>query len=179
MGQPNGGIRLVDVLAAGALGAVGVHADLVPVQLDRDVLVRLGHHLDEAEGGLAPVLGIERADPDQAVDAPLRAEPAVRAPSVDGDGHALEAGLLALLLVDDLRLPAVPLRPPEVHPQEHCRPVGGLGAAGAGADRQDRGPAVVLAGEEQLRAFAGEVRVEVVDGAVDLGLELGVAGFLG
>ena len=84
-----------------------------------------------AERRLASVLGVERADPDEPMDAALGAQPAIRAAPVDRDRHALEAGLLALLLVDDLGLPAMPLRPAEVHPQEHRRPVRGLGAAGA------------------------------------------------
>ena len=40
-------VGLVDVLAARTLRAVRVDADLVPVELDRDVLVRLGHDLDQ------------------------------------------------------------------------------------------------------------------------------------
>ena len=48
-----------------------------------------------------------------------------------------------------------------------------------GADRQDRRPLVVLAREQQLGPLAGEVGVELVDRAIDLRLELGVARFLG
>jgi len=73
----------------------------------------------------------------------------------------------------------MPLGPPQVHPQEHRRPVGGLGAARARADREDRRSCVVLAREQQLRPLPREVGIEVVDRAVDLGLELAVAGFLG
>jgi hypothetical protein len=53
------------VLAAGALRAEGVDPDLVPVELDLDVVVGLGQDLDERERRLAPVLRVERADPDQ------------------------------------------------------------------------------------------------------------------
>ena len=73
----------------------------------------------------------------------------------------------------------MPLRPAQVHPQEHLGPVGGLGAAGAGADRQDGGALVVLAGEQERGALAGEVLLEGRGVAVELGLELGVAGFVG
>src|SRR6185503_16696615 len=98
---------------------------------------------------LAPVLGIERTDPDEAMDAALGPEPAVGAATVDRNGHALQPGLLALLLVDDLGLPAMALGPAQVHPEQHRGPVGRLRAAGPGADRQDRRTAVVLAGEEE------------------------------
>jgi hypothetical protein len=63
----------------------------------------------------------------------------------------------------------VPLRPAEVHPQQHFRPVGRLGAAGAGTDRQECVALVVLAAEEQLTPGP----------AVLLGQNLGLAGYLG
>ncbi len=178
VGQADGRVGLVDVLAAGALRAEGVDPDLVPVELDLDVVVGLGQDLDERERRLAPVLGVERADPDEAMDAALGAQPAVGPPAVDRDGHALEAGLLAFLLVEDLGREAMALGPAEVHPQEHLGPVGRLGAAGAGADREERRPLVVLAGEQQRRPLALEVGLEGRDVALELGLELGVGGFV-
>jgi hypothetical protein len=44
------------VLAPGALRPEGIDPDLVPVELDLDVVVGLGQDLDERERGLAPVL---------------------------------------------------------------------------------------------------------------------------
>ena len=83
VGQPDRRVGLVDVLAAGALGAEGVDPDLVPVQLDLDVVVDLGQDLDEGERRLASLLRVERADPDEAVDAALGAQPAVGRAAVD------------------------------------------------------------------------------------------------
>jgi hypothetical protein len=48
VGQADRGVGLVDVLAAGPLRAEGVDPDLVPVELDLDVVVGLGQHLDQA-----------------------------------------------------------------------------------------------------------------------------------
>jgi hypothetical protein len=138
----------------------GVDPDLVPVQLDLDVVADLRQDLDEGERRLRPLLGVERADPDEAVDAALGPQPAVGRPAVDLDGRALDAGLLAFLLIDDLGLEAVALGPAEVHPEEHLGPVGRLGAARAGADREDRAALVVLAGEEEGRPLALEVALE-------------------
>ena len=104
-------------------------------------------------------------------------QPAVGAPAVDRDRHALEAGLLAFLLVEDLGREAVPLRPAQVHPQEHLGPVGRLGPAGAGADRQERRALVVLAGEEQRRPFPRVVGLERRGVPFELGFELGIGGF--
>ena len=111
--------------------------------------------------------------------AALGAQPAVRPTPVDRHGHALQAGLLTFLFVDDLGLPAVALGPAEVHPEEHRRPVGRLGAPGTGADAQDRRSLVVLTGEQELGALAKEIAFEVLDRAVDLVLQLGIARLLG
>jgi hypothetical protein len=112
------------------------------------------------------------------VDAPLGPQPAVRTAAVDLDRDALEPGLLAFLLVDDLGVEAVALRPAEVHPEEHLRPVRCLRAAGPGADREDRAALVVLTGEEQGRPLPGEIGLEGRRPAVELRGQLGVAGLL-
>jgi hypothetical protein len=54
----------------------------------------------------------------------------------------------------------VALGPAEVHPQEHLRPVGCLGATGTRADGDDRVLRVVLAAEQQQRPLAVELRRE-------------------
>jgi hypothetical protein len=66
------------------------------------------------------------------------------------------------------------LGPAEVHPEEHLGPVGGLGPAGAGRDRQDGVLGVVLAAEEQEGPFAGEGPAELVGLFLEVGLCLGV-----
>jgi hypothetical protein len=72
----------------------------------------------------------------------------------------------------------VALGPAEIHPEEHLGPVGRLGPAGAGADREDRPALVVLAREQQGGPLATEVGLEGGDLAVELGAELRVTGFL-
>ena len=88
-------------------------------------------------------------------------------------------GLLALLLVDDLGLEPMALGPAEVHPEEHLGPVGRLGAAGAGADREDRaaaGRTRPRRGGPSARARSRVSSAPTV--AVELGGQLGVAGLL-
>src|SRR6185503_21042279 len=99
----------------------------------------------ERERRLPPVLRVERADADEAVDAALGTQPAVRPAALDRDRDALEASLLALLLVEDLGREAMALGPAQVHPQEHLGPVGRLGATRARADREQGRALVVLA----------------------------------
>ena len=86
------------------------------------------------------------------MDAALGLQVAVCRPTVYPHGHALDPGLLALGLVENLRAEAVALGPAQVHAQEHRGPVGGFGAARAGADRQQGTTLVVFAPEQQLAA---------------------------
>jgi hypothetical protein len=72
----------------------------------------------------------------------------------------------------------VPLGPPEVHSEEHVRPVRRLGAAGAGTDGQDRAALVVFAREQEGGPLPAEVTLESDCGPVQLGRQLVVAGFL-
>jgi hypothetical protein len=68
----------------------------------------------------------------------------------------------------------VALRPAQVHPEQHLGPVGRLGPARPGADREDRRTVVVLTGEQQGRPFTGEVRLERGGIALELGLQVGI-----
>jgi hypothetical protein len=65
----------------------------------------------------------------------------------------------------------------EVHPEQHVRPVGRLGAAGARADREDRVLRVVLAAEQEERALPLELRGQGRRLTLEVRLGLGVRGF--
>jgi hypothetical protein len=67
--------------------------------------------------------------------------------------------------------------PGEVHPQEHLGPVGGLGPAGPGADREDRPVLVVFAREQQRGPLAIELLLEGRAVSLELGLQVGVGRF--
>src|SRR4051812_20888237 len=112
------------------------------------------------------------------MDPSLRTKPAVRRAAVDLDRRALQAGLLTLLLINDLGVEPMPLGPAEIHPDEHLGPVRRFGAAGAGADRQEGAPLVVFAAEQELRPLAREVGFECPGLAIELRRQLGVARFL-
>jgi hypothetical protein len=68
----------------------------------------------------------------------------------------------------------VALAPAEVHALQHLRPVGRLGAARSRADGQDRVLGVVLAAEQEQRAFARELGSQRVRLARKVGFCVGV-----
>jgi hypothetical protein len=131
-------------------------------------------HLDAAEGRLPPGLVVERADPDQPVDAVLAAQRPERVGSADLEGGALQPGLLRVGGVEYLRRVAVPLRPPQVHAQEHLGPVRGVDPAGAGGELHDRLALVVLAGEQRPHLEAGDLPAELRQVLLDLGDQIRV-----
>ena len=79
----------------------------------------------------------------------LGREQAVGVVAGDDHRHALDAGFVARLQVDDLAAEAPPLRPAHVHAHQHLGPILRLGAAGAGMDGDDRVLLVELAGQHR------------------------------
>ena len=65
-------------------------------------------------------------------------------------GGVADAGLLAVLPLEQLDRVAVLLGPQRVHAQQHLGPIVGVGAAVAGVDRKDRAGRVVPAVEERF-----------------------------
>ena len=134
--QAHGRVRDVDVLAAGAARAVRVDPQVLVRDLDLDVFVHLRRDVDRRERGVAALRRVEGGDPDQPVDPHLALQVPVGVVADDVEGRALQARLLAVLPVDQLRLPPAALAEAQVHPQEHLGPVLRLGPAGARVDHQ-------------------------------------------
>jgi hypothetical protein len=99
----------------------------------------------------------------------------VRVLARDLDRRRLDARLLAREQVDDLRLEARALRPPQIHPHQHLRPVLRLGAAGAGVDRHDDVLLVLRAGEHRLELEGLERAPDLGEALLDLGVQALVA----
>ena len=96
VGDAHRRVGLVDVLAAGAGGAVGVDAQVGGVDVDLDRVVHFGIDEHAGERGVAAVAGIERRLAHQAVHAGLGAQMAVGIVALDLDRGALDAGDFAV-----------------------------------------------------------------------------------
>ena len=177
VGDADGGVGGVDVLAALAAGAVGVDAEVVGLDVDDDGVVDLGRDEDAGEAGVAALGGVEGGDADEAMDAGFAAEEAEGEVAGDGEGGGFDAGLVAVLNFVDLDFEVLALAPADVHAHEHLGPVLRLGAAGAGVDDDDGVERIGLFGEHGLRfELFGEVD-EGGDLAGEVGL--GVLAFFG
>ena len=126
------------VLPALAAGAHGGDFEVALVHLDVDLVLHVGRDLDGAERGMAPGVRVKGADAHQPVDAHLGAQIAIGEGAAGGERRAIDARLVAGLVVDHLRLEAAPLAPAQIHAQQHGRPIFRFGAAGARVDAHDR-----------------------------------------
>src|SRR6185312_12196412 len=90
VGDADGGIGLVHVLAAGALGTVGVHPEVRRIDLALDLIVHFRRDEHRREGGVAGG-GVEGRLAHQAVHTGLGAQPAVGIGTFVADGGALDA----------------------------------------------------------------------------------------
>jgi hypothetical protein len=106
---------------------------------------------------------IERGNSDEAVHAGFGRHQPEGVLTGQREGHALEPGLFARLIVEQLALEAAALGPLQVHAQQHLGPVLRLSAAGAGMNRDDRVRRVVLATEHLLGFRRVNLRLERIE----------------
>jgi predicted DCC family thiol-disulfide oxidoreductase YuxK len=104
----------------------------------------------------------------QPVDAVLGAQQPVRVAALHHERRGRDARLRACGDVLDLGSEALALGPPQVHAQEHVRPVLGVGAALARLDLAQDIALVVLAGEQASQLQLAEVGVEGCERQLDL-----------
>ncbi len=168
VGDADGGVGRVDVLAALAAGPVGVDLEIVGADGDLDVVVDFGVDEDGGEGGVAALGGVVGGDADEAVDAVLLAQVAEGELALDPDGGALDARFLARCHVQRLGLPAFQLGVAQVHPQQHRGPILRLRPARARVDGQDGVAGVVGLGEQGLQLGFLQALGEVADTLLEL-----------
>jgi hypothetical protein len=156
MGESDGRVGLVHVLAAGTARAIRVDAQVLVADADLDVLLDVGHHEHRRERRLTACVGVERRDAHQAVHAGLRLRVAVGVRSLQADRRALDAGALPRLLLEQLGLEPAALRPAQVNLDD--------GVTG-----------IVLAAEELLQLERIEALRDGVDRGTQLPQRLGVA----
>jgi hypothetical protein len=80
--------------------------------------------------------------------------------ALDRQLDAADAGLLAVLEVEDLDLEAAALAPALVHALQHLGPVLAVDPAGAGVDRDDRVGRVEAAAQHALKLHLGDADLE-------------------
>jgi hypothetical protein len=135
------------VLTAGAGGAVGVDPNVVVVDDDLTVVLELGHHLDQGEGGVPSVGGVERGEADESMGTGFAAGVAVGKGATELDRRVFDSGFLAVGGVQNLRFEVAAIGPPQIHAGQHVGEVLGVDPTLAGMDDENRVRGVVGTGE--------------------------------
>ena len=133
------------MLAAGTGGAVHLHLDILGADVHLNGIVQLRHDFQRSKAGLAAGVGVKGRDTHQTVHAVLALEQAVGVGALDHHRSALQAGFVAVLIVQHLHGHAVCLCPLIIHTVQHLGPVLCFGAAGACVEGKDGIAVVVLA----------------------------------
>src|SRR5579883_2747126 len=148
MGDANGAVRSIHMLAARPGGTIGVDAEVFLLDLDLDRLVDHRIDPDRGKARMAARVGIEGGDAHQAMNPRLGLEPAIGIGADHLDGGRLDPSLLASAFLDPLDLITALLGPAHIHAQQHLRPILGFGAASAGVYFEKGVVAVRLAGKQ-------------------------------
>ena len=178
VGQTHRRGGLVDLLSAGAAGAVNVHLDILLTDLDVDVLVDLRHDLQRSKGGLAAAAGVKGGDPHQPVHAVFGFQKAVGVQPFDENGSALDPRLIAVQIVQNFIGVAVTLRPAGVHPVQHLCPVLRFGAAGPRMEGQNGVFGIILTGQQGGQPHLRHAGLQLLGVGGSLLVNALVAGFL-
>src|SRR2546427_2072359 len=178
MRDAHGGIGLVDVLAAGARGAVSVDAKIRRIQYDVADRARLGQDGDRAGRSVDAALGFGCRHSLDAVATGLEFELGVSAlPDHPRDDLLVPAGI-ARRFRYHLHLPALAFRIARVHAKQVAREERRFVPAGPGADLEEDVALIVgiLRQEEllQLRFERGEPLAARFDLAFSVASHLGI-----
>ena len=148
MGKPHGGIGLVDMLPAGAAGAVGIDAQIGFVDFDFDIVVHFRIDENRGERSMAPRIGVEGRYAHEPVNTRLGFQIAIGVVAFHQEGHAFNARLFAGLIFENLFPITAPITPAQIHAQEYFGPILCLRATRAGMKVDDRIAPVVRAAEQ-------------------------------
>ena len=138
------------MLATGTGRPVGIHPQVLVLDLDLDIVV--DHRIDPGAGkaGVAARRTVIGRNPDQPVDTGFGLQPAIGVVTLDPHGNGFHAGFLAGAFFDHFQLETAALAPAAVHADQHRCPVLGLGSAGACMDLEETVIAVRLARQQAL-----------------------------
>jgi hypothetical protein len=136
----DGRVGGVHRLAARSRRAVDVDPELFFGDLDLLFLGLLEErdHVEGRERRMSAFLGVERADPHEAMNPTLGRQEAVGVRPVQHERRGLDPRLLTVMDLVDLHPETLLLGPSRVHPEQHVGPVLRLGASGARLEGRDR-----------------------------------------
>ncbi|MNU91468.1 hypothetical protein D3C71_813550 [compost metagenome] len=160
-------VGLVDVLATGAGGAIGIDAQVGRVDLDGFLFVRLGQYRHGAGRGVDAALGLGRRNPLHTVRAGFEFELAVDVVALDPGNHLFIAAVFTLVLRKDLHPPATTLGVTRIHAEQVAGENRRFVTTGTGTDLEEHVAAVVRVLGQQHALQVGFERDQAFLGLAD------------
>lgn len=179
MRDPHRRIRLVHVLSPCPRRTVRIDPQVFFVDIDDDLIVDLGIDENRCERGMPARPGVKRGNPHQPVNAVFGLGVPVRIRPLQREGYALDPRFVTGKTVDHGGGEFAFLRPAEVHPQKHFRPVLGFRPPRARVNGDDGVQGVFLVAQHSLQFVLTNVIIQAVKFGVDFGKDGGVLFRLG
>ena len=166
-------IRRIHRLTTRARRAEHIHLNLRLGNLNSIRLLNQRNHLNRRKRRLAAALIIERRNTHQAVSTRLHRQATKSVRRVHLEGHRLQARLLSVGGVQNLRRVAVLLRPTQVHAQQHLREISSVHATGARTDRYHSLTLIVLTREQHQHLKLFQLGADLTALAFSISEQLG------
>lgn len=123
--------------------------------------------------------GIKGRDTDQPVDSVFSFQIAIGIFAGRRKCGALNPGLLTGLIINDVYLKTVSLRPSDIHAKQHFRPILSFGAAGPGIDGDNGIFVIVFPAQNKIQREFSDPGIQLADLSFDLLDRIGVVFLLG
>src|SRR6266404_7341763 len=129
---------------------VSVNPNVIRLNVDFNAVVNLGRNVHAGKRRMPPLRLIKGRNSHQPVHANLARQISERILANHRKCRGLDSSFFAGLVVVHLRLESLPLRPSQIHSQQHLGPVLRLGSPSPRMNRHDRIQAVVLSRKQRL-----------------------------
>ena len=131
MGDAHSRVGGVDMLPARTAGAIGINAAVRLLHIDDNAVINHRIDPDRGKAGVAARIGVKWRNPHQTMHAGFGFQPAIGIVPLHEKRCALDAGLIAGGLLDNLHLELAALTPAAIHAEQHAGPVTAFGATRA------------------------------------------------
>src|SRR5688572_6448606 len=138
MGDPDGTVSDIHVLSAGSGRTIRVDAQFLVLDVDLDVLIDLRRDEHRRERSLATSAGVEWRNSNKAMHTAFGRKQTVGVIALDSKRRRLDTCLASRLLVEDLHLESLSLRPAQIHAEKHLTKVLRVCSAGTRLQRTYR-----------------------------------------
>ena len=151
MRQPNRRTGLVDVLTARTAGTEYIHLNIFRTNVYFHIVINFRHDFYCGERSVPSAGGIERRYPNQTMHTRFWLQESIGIFALNQNGGTLQAGFIAIQIIQCRYLEMMPFCPAVIHPVEHFCPVLCFCPTCSGVERQNCIGVVIFSGEQRCQ----------------------------